>query len=100
MRVAISVQFAMIATGQWFLLSATICTVQLNCFAAGVKSYGDSEDFLWVRERQARSPLDAAGKMIVITETVTTFGAFAISTDERISFVMFIFLIVPTNSRN
>jgi hypothetical protein len=80
----------MTATGQWSLLLATIC-LQLNCFAAEVKSYGVSEDFPWIRERQARSPLDAAGKMIVIAQTVTIFVAFAISTDKRISFVVFIF---------
>jgi len=48
----------------WFLLFITSCTLQLNCSEARMKSYGDSEDFLWTQDRQTRSLLDTGGKMI------------------------------------
>jgi hypothetical protein len=39
-------------------------------------------------------------QILLIAETVPFFGVFPISTDERISFVIFIFLTVSTNTRN
>jgi len=57
----------MMVKNPWFVLFLTSSTLQLNCSAAKIKSYGESGDSLWAQERQKRSLLDTGGKVVDIT---------------------------------
>lgn len=74
----------MTATNPWLLVFVMCCTLQLSCFVGTTKSRGDSENFLWYKERQTRSLLDTGGKTNsdkaytnLKAQKTVIFGAFA-----------------------